>query len=54
MSSVDDYAENGTGAVATYMASGPDASMATWSLEGDDAGDFDISSSGELTFSECA
>ena len=23
------YAENGTGAVATYMASGPDASMAT-------------------------
>ena len=47
---VDDYAENGTDAVATYMASGPDASMATWTLSGDDAGDFDISSSGELTF----
>ena len=45
-----DYAENETGMVATYTASGPDASMATWSLEGDDAGDFDISSSGELTF----
>ena len=47
---VDDYAENGTDAVATYVASGPDASMATWSLEGDDAGDFEISNSGELTF----
>ena len=45
-----DYAENGTGAVATYTASGPDASMATWSLEGDDAGDFNISNSGVLTF----
>ena len=49
MDSVE-YAENGTDAVATYMASGPDASMATWSLDGDDAGQFDISSSGELTF----
>ena len=37
-----DYAENGTDAVATYTASGPDASMATWSLEGDDAGQFSI------------
>ena len=45
-----DYAENETGMVATYTASGPDASMATWSLGGDDAGDFEISSSGELTF----
>ena len=44
-----DYAENGTGAVATYMASGPDADMATWTLEGDDAGTSAISS-GELTF----
>ena len=49
MDSVE-YAENGTDAVATYMASGPDASMATWSLDGDDAGQFEISSSGELTF----
>ena len=50
MMSVEDYAENGTDAVATYMASGPDADMATWSLEGDDAGAFAISASGELTF----
>ena len=39
-----DYAENETGMVATYTASGPDASMATWSLGGDDAGDFSIGS----------
>ena len=45
-----DYAENGTMPVATYTASGPDAASATWSLEGADAGDFRISSSGELTF----
>ena len=44
-----DYAENGTAAVATYTASGPDAASATWSLEGDDAGDFMISA-GMLTF----
>ena len=44
-----DYAENGTAAVATYTASGPDAASATWSLEGDDAGDFTISG-GMLTF----
>ena len=43
------YAENGTGAVATYMASGPDASMATWTLEGDDAGQFSITN-GMLMF----
>ena len=46
-----DYAEDRRDAVATYTASGPDASMATWSLDGDDAGDFRIgSSSGVLTF----
>ena len=44
------YAENGTGAVETYTASGPDAASATWTLGGDDAGDFEISSSGELAF----
>ena len=32
------YAENGTEAVATYAADGPDAAMATWSLSGDDIG----------------
>ena len=45
-----DYAENGTGMVATYSAAGPDAARATWSLEGDDAGDFSISTAGVLTF----
>ena len=44
-----DYAENGMGDVATYTASGPDAAMATWSLSGDDAGDFNFID-GALTF----
>ena len=35
-----DYEENGTGAVATYTSSVADV---TWSLSGDDAGDFTIS-----------
>ena len=40
----------GTTAVETYTATGPNADMATWDVSGDDAGDFEISSSGELTF----
>ena len=44
------YAENGTDAVATYTAVGPESDSATWSLSGDDAGDFNISRSGVLTF----
>ena len=44
-----DYAENGTDAVATYTADGPDAASATWSLSGDDAGDFTITG-GVLAF----
>ena len=48
LSSID-YAENGTGAVTTYTASGPDAGSAAWSVSGDDAGVFDISA-GVLTF----
>ena len=45
------YAENGRGAVATYTAIGPDAANARWSLAGNDAGDFRISTTGgELTF----
>ena len=44
------YAENGTGMVATYSAAGPDAADATWSLSGADAGAFSISSAGVLTF----
>ena len=46
-----DYAENDTGDVATYMVAGPNAASATWSLEGADAGDFDISNGGVLRFS---
>ena len=46
------YAENGMGSVATYTAAGPDADMATWSLGGDDAGAFSISSAGMLMFSQ--
>ena len=45
-----DYDENGAGAVATYMATGPNAASAMWSLEGPDAGDFMISGGGVLTF----
>ena len=41
-----DYAENGTDAVETYSAAGPDAAEATWSLSGADMGDFNISGSG--------
>ena len=44
------YAENGTGMVATYSAAGPDAADATWSLSGADAGALRISSAGVLTF----
>ena len=45
-----DYAEDRRDAVATYVASGPESANAQWSLEGDDAADFRISSGGELTF----
>ena len=37
-----DYPENGTAAVGTYMTDGPEATGATMSLEGDDAGDFTL------------
>ena len=36
------HAENSMGTVATYTASGPGADKATWSLSGDDKGDFTI------------
>ena len=42
--------EEGTTAVETYTATGPNADMAAWTLSGDDAGDFSISSDGVLTF----
>ena len=43
------YTENDTAAVAPYTATGPGASSATWSLSGDDSGEFAISG-GELRF----
>ena len=42
--------EEGSTAVATYSATGPESANASWTLGGDDAGDFRISNSGELTF----
>ena len=45
-----DYAENGTGPVATYTATDPESATITWTLEGDDAALFDLSSGGMLTF----
>ena len=44
------YAENGTRPVATYRAEDPERGMVTWSLSGDDLGDFDLSETGVLTF----
>ncbi len=41
-----DYAENGAAALGTYNAAGPAAAAATWTLEGDDAGDFVLEGSG--------
>ena len=44
------YAENGTGPVATYSATDPESATITPSLEGDDAANFEISAGGVLTF----
>ena len=47
------YPENGTGPVATYTAVDPEgADITSWTLGGDDAGDFRISSAGVLTFAK--
>ncbi len=48
------YPENRTNLqVATYTATDPDAGdTVTWSLEGTDAGDFEISTSGAVTFKD--
>ena len=43
------YAEDGTGSVAAYTATGAVGSV-TWTLGGDDMDDFNISTSGRLTF----
>ena len=45
-----DYAEDRTDAVATYSATDPESATITWSLEGEDAADFEISTGGVLTF----
>ena len=44
------YAENGTGTVAAYTVVDPEGSQITWSLSGDDSGQFSITG-GALTFS---
>ena len=45
------YAENRTDGVATYTATDPEGvTTFTWTLSGDDAGDFDINNAGVLTF----
>ena len=44
------YPENSDGQVATYSATDPDNGQIIWPLSGDDAGDFSISNTGELTF----
>ena len=46
-----EYPENGTDAVATFTAVDPEADHITWSLAGDDAGDFTIVG-GVLRFKE--
>ena len=44
------YAENGAGTVAAYTAADPENGQITWSLSGDDSGDFSISNAGLLNF----
>ena len=44
------YRENGTSVVYAFRATDPQQQTMTWSLEGDDAGDFDLSTGGALTF----
>ena len=46
------YPENGTSALYTYRASDPEGDTITWSLSGDDSGDFSISETGVLSFAE--
>ena len=44
------YEENRTDTVATYTADDPENGAITWSLSGDDSGDFSISNAGLLNF----
>ena len=52
LTTIDDYDENGTDAVATYTAVDPEGDDdITWSLAGSDRGDFDFTA-GVLTFGD--
>ena len=44
------HSENDTSSVATYSAAGAGGASVSWSVFGDDGGDFSISSAGVLTF----
>ena len=44
-----DYPENGTATVVAYIGDDPEGQTVTWSLSGDDAGDFEVDG-GALTF----
>ena len=46
----EDFAENGTGIVASFSATDEDGDPINWGLAGDDKGAFDISDNGVLTF----
>jgi len=45
-----DYDENAQGIISSYFVTGVGNSEVTWSLSGDDNGDFSISNAGELSF----
>ena len=48
----EEYAENGTGAVATFTAEDPEGESIVWSLDGDDMDEFTIVD-GVLRFKSC-
>ena len=47
-----DYAENGTGMVRDFDSTDPEGSRIEWNVRGVDAADFEISSTGVLTFKD--
>ena len=47
-----DFPENRTSPLYTYEANDPERGTITWSVSGDDLGDFDISDTGVLSFAE--
>ena len=46
------YAENGTGMVRDFDSTDPEGAGIEWNVRGVDAADFEISSTGVLTFME--